>query len=56
MNYKTTLLGVATILGAISNAAVALFDASAATNPDWALTLAALTSGFGLVFAQDAKR
>lgn len=56
MNWKTTLLGVATVLGALSNALVALFDASATTNPDWALTFAAITSGFGLIVAQDAKK
>ena len=56
MNWKTSLLGVATVLGALSNALVALFDESAMTNPDWALTFAAITSGFGLIVAQDAKK
>ncbi len=56
MNWKTTLLGVATVLGALSNALVALFDESAMTNPDWPLTFAAITSGFGLIVAKDGNK
>lgn len=53
MNWKTTVCGIATILAAVGSAVAAFLDGNAATNPDWTATLAAVTAGFGLIFAKD---
>jgi hypothetical protein len=50
-----TVLGIATILGALSTAAVSLFDGDPATNPDWSVVVTALISGLGMVLAKGAK-
>jgi hypothetical protein len=50
-----TVLGIATILGALSTAAAALFDGDLATNPDWSVVVTALISGLGMVLAKGAK-
>jgi hypothetical protein len=50
-----TVLGIATILGALSTAAVSLFDGDLATNPDWSVVVTALISGLGMVLAKGAK-
>ena len=54
-NFKTTALGVATILTALSSAAMALLDGDPATNFDIAAIIAAVTAGVGLIVAKDAK-
>lgn len=54
-SWKTTLTGVAAILAAISGAAMALLDGNPNTNPDWTSVIAAVVSGFGLIFARDAN-
>jgi hypothetical protein len=54
-NMKTTALGVATILTALSSAVVALLDGDPATTFDIAAVLAACTAGIGLIMAKDAK-
>lgn len=54
-NFKTTALGVATILTAISSAAIALLDNDPATVFDIASVIAACTAGLGLILAKDAK-
>lgn len=54
-NFKTTALGIATILTALSSAAVALLDGDPATNFDIAAIIAAVTAGVGLIVAKDAK-
>lgn len=53
MSWKTTTLGVLTILAAASNAGIALLDADPATNPEWAVVIAAITAGIGLMTARD---
>lgn len=54
-NFKTTALGVATILTAISSAVMAFLDGDPATNFDIAAVIAAVTAGIGLILAKDAK-
>lgn len=54
-NFKTTALGIATILTALSSAAMALLDGDPATNFDIAAIIAAVTAGVGLIVAKDAK-
>lgn len=54
-NFKTTALGIATILTALSSAAMAFLDGDPATNFDIAAIIAAVTAGVGLIVAKDAK-
>ena len=54
-NFKTTALGIATILTAISSAVMAFLDGDPATNFDIAAVIAAVTAGVGLIVAKDAK-
>lgn len=54
-NAKTTALGIATILTALSSAAMAMLDGDPATNFDIAAVIAACTAGMGLILARDAK-
>ena len=55
-NTKTTVLGVATILTAISSAVMAMVDNDPATTFDIAAVIAACTAGIGLIFARDAQK
>jgi hypothetical protein len=55
-DFKTTALGVATILTVLSAAVVALFDGDPATNFDIATVVAGVTAGLGLIFAKDAEK
>lgn len=52
---KTTVLGIATILTALSSAIVALLDNNPATTFDIAAVVAACTAGLGLIVAKDNK-
>jgi len=54
-SWKTSLLGICTILGAVASAAVAYFDGNPNTNPDWPTVGAAITAGWGLMHAKDAN-
>lgn len=54
-NWRTTTLGITTVIMAIAGAIQALLDNDPATNPDIAVAVAAVLSGLGLVFARDAK-
>lgn len=54
-SWRTTVGGIGTILVAIGSALQALFDGNPNTNPDWTVTIAAITTGFGLIFARDNK-
>lgn len=54
-NFKTTALGIATIVTAISSAVMAFLDGDPATNFDIAAVIAAVTAGVGLIVAKDAK-
>jgi hypothetical protein len=53
---NTTLLGIFTILAAVSSAGIAMFDGDAATNIDFGSAIAAITAGIGLIKAADAKK
>ena len=55
-NMKTTILGIATILTALSSAAIALLDGNPATTFDVGAVAAAVTAGLGLIFAKDAEK
>lgn len=55
-NWKTTILGVTTILGAVLNVVRCLIDGDPSTNADWASTAAAITAGWGLIHAADASK
>lgn len=55
MSWRTTTLGITTVIMAIAGAIQALLDNDPATNPDIAVAVAAVLSGLGLVFARDAK-
>ena len=52
---KTTVLGIATILTALSSAVMALLDNNPATTFDIAAVVAACTAGVGLIMAKDNK-
>lgn len=52
-SWKTTVMGIATILSIISGLAIAFLDGNAATNPDWTTAIAGITTAFGLIFARD---
>lgn len=53
---NTTVMGIATILIALSNAALVWFDGDPGTNIDFAASFAAITAGIGLLKAADAKK
>jgi hypothetical protein len=55
-NLKTTVLGIATIVTAVSSAVIALIDGDPATTFDVASVIAAITAGLGLVMAKDADK
>lgn len=55
-NIKTTILGVATIVTAVSSALVALMDGDPLTNFDIGSVVAAITAGIGLILAKDADK
>ena len=55
-DFKTTALGIATILTVLSAAAVAFLDADPTTNFDVATVVVGITAGFGLIFAKDADK
>jgi hypothetical protein len=55
-NMKTTALGIATILTALCSVAIALLDGDPATTFDMGAVIAAITAGFGLIFAKDAEK
>lgn len=51
-SYKTTILGVLTILGAVITAAVQFMNGGA-TAVNWEVAVFGVTSGFGLIAARD---
>jgi hypothetical protein len=54
-SWRTTALGVCTILAAVAAVGKSLFDGDPATNPDWGTTIGAITAGVGLIMARDNK-
>ena len=55
-NIKTTVLGIATILTAVSSALIAILDGDPATSFDIGSVIAAITAGIGLIVAKDAEK
>lgn len=49
-----TILGIAMILGALSTAAIALFDGDPATNINWEVTIGAIVTGVGFILGKGA--
>jgi hypothetical protein len=54
-SWRTTVLGITTIIAAVAGLVQALLDADPSTNPDMTVAAAAILSGLGLIFARDAK-
>lgn len=54
-SWRTTTLGITTIIAAVAGLLQAVLDNDPATNPDMTVAVAAILSGFGLIFARDAK-
>ena len=54
-SWRTTVLGITTILTTIAGVVTALIDNDPLTNPDLTVAVAAIVSGIGLLFAKDAK-
>lgn len=52
-SWKTTALGISTILAAVTAIVQALLDNDPTTNPDFTVAVAAIMSGAGLIFARD---
>jgi len=55
-SIRTTVFGIFCILAAIGGAGKALLDGDPATNVDWTAVIAAVTAGFGLIFARDNNK
>ena len=55
-SWKTTVMGICTILSILSGVAIAFLDGNAATNPDWTTAVAGLTTAAGLIFARDNNK
>ena len=54
-SWRTTVLGIVTILTAVAGVVQAMIDNDPTTNPDMTVAVAAVVSGIGLIFAKDAK-
>ena len=54
-SWRTSLLGILTILGAVGNYGTALLDNDPATVADWKTTSAVVAVGLGLLAARDNK-
>lgn len=54
-SWRTTVLGITTIVAAVAGVVQSMLDNDPATNPDMTVAVAAILSGIGLIFARDAK-
>jgi len=54
-SWRTTVLGITTIVTAVAGLVQAFLDNDPTTNPDMTVAIAAIVSGIGLIFARDAK-
>lgn len=54
-SWRTTVLGIVTILTAVAGVVQAVVDNDPTTNPDMTVAVAAIVSGIGLIFAKDSK-
>lgn len=55
-SWQTTAAGVITALIAILSAVGAIIDGDPATNPNWEMTVAAVTTAIGLILARDNNK
>lgn len=55
-SWKTTLAGIAAIIGAIALAISHQFDADPTTIADWGAVFTVVAAGVGLLFARDNNR
>lgn len=55
-SWKTTVCGVLAAVTAIFNGAIAMLDADAATNPDYAVIIATVIAAIGLIAARDNSK
>ena len=55
-SWQTTVAGVLTIVVAVGSAVLAIVDNDTMTNPDWAIVMAAITAGIGLIFSRDNNK
>lgn len=54
-SWRTNILGILTILGAILGYVKAAVDSDPSTVPDWSQTALGITAGWGLLIARDNK-
>lgn len=52
-SWKTTLSGIAGIVGMIGTALSAALDGNPATDPQWGIVVPAVITAAGLLFARD---
>ncbi len=52
-SWRTTVLGILAILGAIISVVKPLIDGDPATNPDFGAAFTAIMAGIGLICARD---
>lgn len=52
-SWKTTLAGIAGIIGMLSTAVSAMLDGNPATVPQWEIVIPAVITSAGLLFARD---
>lgn len=55
VSYRTTMIGVGTIIMAIGTAVTAQFDNDPTTIPQWGALFAMIAAGLGLMTARDNK-
>lgn len=54
-SWKTIVFGTGGLLIIIANTLVMLMDNDPNTNPDWNITITAIVTNLGLLFAKDAN-
>jgi len=54
-SWKTSLSGIAGILGMLGTAVSAALDNNPATDPQWGIVVPAVVTALGLLFARDAN-
>jgi hypothetical protein len=52
-NWKTTGLGIASIVQCLGGVLTLFLDGNPATNPDWNIVGAQITTAIGLIFCRD---
>lgn len=54
-SWRTTVFGAGGLLTVAAGVVNAMFDGDPATNPDWMVVIAAMSTAIGLLFARDDK-